>query len=604
MGSSGIPNPFQAPTPQGAPVQGGVVGPNASLAMKQQPGAQIAQAMQQMLTGYVSGKQAREQHYDQKYQQAVQDIVNGTNPNPDYHEIMKWAKLSGRPINMKVNPAEAQAQGAVQQSADQTKSAMMQDQSQAYQGGQPIQAPAGSPAAGQGMPPQGQAPAQQGMMSKLLHGTNIPDGTAMEGMLRGMQGVGQSAGGGVGAAGRAKESSLLDQQMHNAAAKMGFSHDESMIPVYTQVLKKALGGDPQSMQMLDSLGIGKSNPLNDYKAMVQLANPQASPEEVNQQAGEMGLQMQMGLPQFRMKMYELAAAPDRLAMFGNDFGKSFANLQDPVNGPAAGMTPLQQSQLAEADSKQATKTEAYASAHGKYYNELMDQYPDAPPSLLNIYANAKAAGQDETASAVSKFIGGDVSSKQPARYKTKNQWESTRFDQRMNFDYTSYNGNLGVRTKELDNQKLNTVLGALRENPTAKAALSIVEHQGDHSGDEVRGAYQTLQQQSQNLKDLKVDYNGKELPITNPQDLMMNYTYSFGGTPGGGWAYGHPSLSPAPPPKSDLQKFYAPPPPSPTGAIGPTGAVGSSSDSTHQLIKNLAPGEQEALQVPNFLRVQ
>jgi hypothetical protein len=522
MGGFQVPiTPQQVAAPQG--VQGGVVGTNPTAQNRVPQSTQVVQGLQQLMTGFVGMQRANEDHYKQKVYSAVQDIANGLNPNPDYDEIMKWAKKANMGFKTDLTPAQADFQKTnfQQQQYQQTLAQAQQAAQQNASGvtGMPPQAPGpmGSPgqpgvaAPGVVAPPSPQN-APPGFLDRVKHmlgmqvsdPANYPSPSAQSPFgqqLQSMAGAVQQSGGGMSAQlARQGEQSVLAANVAKAAGKLGIAHNESMIPVYQQTFQKALGGDLNAMTMLRRLDIFKGVPIDEAASLYKAENPGDSDYNANAQAAKLLLWQQGGGPALQLKIADLAK--DMIPRFGGDAGKAMQYTMSLYSGANSGLKPGLTYE--EFDKKTAAES------------KVIDRYPTAPVGMAKMYGDAVMAGKSDLASTLLDFLS--------SHYKTSGQVSQSQFQQTLSKDYSQISATNQVENDRVAAEMLGHYIKAIDtlEEPH-KAVLNDPKADEHYTQSQMESAYARLSDLQNSLAGKTIKINGKETQLAPLEDIL-NHT--------------------------------------------------------------------------------
>lgn len=516
MGFPGLNLPQQVPAPQGP--QGGVVGPNPT-AMNRDPHAdQIVKGLGQLMTGYVGMQEAVKQHYGQKLDDAMLQIANGLNPNPDYDELMKWAKKSGRPYKTDMTSAELQQQNILNQQQkyqDTVAQAQQNTQQMSSQvSGLPPQAPGlmGSPgqpgvaAPGVVSPPSPQR-APLGFMDRLRQmagmaptGAGAPQVSAQSPFGHALQQLNQSAqsqGGAAGALGRGLQDSVLAHNMQQAAGKLGIAHDQSMAPVYSQLFQKALGGDLNTMTMMRRLGIFKDVPIDEMASLYKAENPGVPDSVANAHGASTLLWQQGGGPALQLKIADLAK--DMIPRFGGDAGVAMSYTQGLFTGQRTGAQP----------GRTAEEFDKFASGSAK----MAERFPAAPTGLIEMYANAKMAGKDSLAGDVLDFLS--------SHYKTQGQIGQSQFQSTLAKDYSQIASQNQIGNRDADAAMLRAYTGAIDtlEGP-AKEILNDPKRTEHYTQKQINEAAERRSDLMNSLAGTPIKIGGFERPLAPLEEIL------------------------------------------------------------------------------------
>lgn len=507
---------YQIPAQPGSP--GSVVGPNYGAQAMQPQGAQIAQGISQLLTGLVTAKQSIETHNRQKYEDAIQQIANGTLPNPDYDQIMKWAKKGGIPMKTDLTPAELQGIQQTQAQAQQQK----QFQALALSGapgmpgvadaaGQAAAAPPPGPALMTGQsPPPGFMQRVRDLMSG--GGPNAPQRSIQSPMgqyLTGLNQAAQSQGGAAGALAMQKEMPTLQANVERALAKLKITSTNGIEPLMLKALAGAKNGDPESLTMLHRLDVMKGVPVDELAYAMAKAHPELSLSDVNKEAATMLFYLQGGGPALKAKMFDMA---DKGAeRFGGDMQKSIAYYGGlfsgkPVPGLQPSMTPKEFGEYTESLKK------------------VSDRYPAAPLHLAQFYADSKMSGRTELASNTLDFL--------QAHYKGSSEIAGSQFQQRLALDRDQLDQQMKIQNMQDANEQIKIYMQALDQS--TGPWKEIMAHPDKYSEAERKSAATEMLARFNKLAGTTVKINGKEqtlLPwsvLQSTNNLIMDDKYSLG----------------------------------------------------------------------------
>lgn len=490
--------------------------------------AQMMQAMGQLATGAANFHEGIKRHNLQKYQAAVQGIVDGTNPNPDYKQILEWGKKAGLPIKTDVTQDDIQAQKMTkyQQQVDAQKAAV------APFAGVPgalgaMSQPGGLPQGQPPSPPQTQAP--PGFMQRMLQGgqrfmgmnggrppvdINSPAGQ----FLQKLNAARQRQGGLPNDVNNQEDLKQLNVELQKATGKLGLQVNFNNMQMTGSIFQKMLQGDPAATQLLFKTGAIKDTPIDTYEAAIQAANPDMPLTDVRKTAGQTALYMSTGGPELKAKLFDLA--DKNKTAFGNNTMRSLAFLQDPTN-------PQNQPGLTAEDSKNLWD------GMGK----VLDAYTGVPLNLVSQMGTAQMRGDTDTSNKIQDFIS--------KNYPRQNTTTTGLENRRLNQDYTNILGTLAIRGKEAETGRL----GKLIDGAEALGAIpkEMIEHKDKYTPQQYIDAMRQAATENNAVADLLNQYGLPAAPKSQVREM--------GGAERGANIFGPatPTLGGVPAPQSFMQ---------------------------------------------------
>lgn len=529
----GIQAPQQVQATPG--VQGGVVGTNPTVANRDPHADQVVKGLTQLMSGFVGMKQATEQHYGDKLDKKMVELSNGLDPNPDWNEIMKWAKRSGRGYKTDITPGEAQFQKQnyqVTQYQDAVAQAQQQAQALASQSsGMVPQAPGPSGSPGQlgaaapgvqALPPASSG-APPGFVDKLRQfmgmkatNPNMPQTSQDSPFGQQLQALGQAGqvGGGMpGQVARQGAQSVLGANVAQAAGKLGIAHDQAMAPVYSQVFHQALGdpSDPQTTAantMLRRLDVFKGVPVDEVADLYTKERPGISPATANQKAAQLLLWQQGGGPALQLKMGDLAK--DMIPRFGGDAQKSMSYVMGLYSGQDTGLRP----------GLTAEEVDKKTSAEDKMFKEL----PNAPMNLIQMYGDAKMSGQSKLADNLSEFLtshyktSGEVAQGQ---YGSTLANEKNQFQQKLKQDYTQIASQNAIGNDRNDAEMFSHYTKALDQ--LSEDSRAILKNPKEYTPDQLDKAKDELSDIHNKLAGTKVKLRDGETQLAPLEEILARH---------------------------------------------------------------------------------
>lgn len=387
-----------------------------------QPSAvgQIAEGLDKFMKSYFGSKTAVQEHYKQKFTDAVSGIREGLyNPQTvDYEEIMKWGKKAGLPLRTEA-PTPQETQYHEQQKA--------YDSAMASQNSLPanVMNAAAQPSPVPGMGQMGVNPGMQSLLMQGAPGVQVgppqaPPPQAQPGFLdklKGMVGMSQAqrapvsmqspTGQYLQALAQASQAGApmnptnvaqqgrISQMMANMEEKSGIPLKQAGMNTQRQLLQlgeQARMGDPQAIDMAVRSGIMKNVGIDEIASLFShTAPPGTPPEEIYGQAGKMALFGHFGLPMMT-KMQEWA----------KDLMPRFVGQPD----PAAASRSYVQSMM---NGTQPTAKPGRTMEEMKTYNDslesVMKHYPTLPVAYANALNMATLVGDNEGRSKIMEAIG-------------------------------------------------------------------------------------------------------------------------------------------------------------------------------------------------------
>jgi hypothetical protein len=424
-------------------------GPQGQLRTAPSRGSSIAQAMQQLMTGAVNFHEGLKKHNLQLYQNAVQSIVDGTNPNPDYKKILEWGKKAGLPIKTEVTPEDAQAQMMTRyqnQAAPQNQAAGLQGGIPGMPGVNPqqLQAPGQPP-----MPPTaGPGPAPPSRLMRIFQGAqrymgmnggqqpvdvNSPAGQLLQNLAKA-----RGAAGGLPAElqGQAQDT-ILSQELAKLTKNLGLQNAKNGLQLSGSIFQGALQGDPKSTEILHKFGQLQQTPIDTIERAIQLANPSMPLAEVQKQAGSFSMYLQNGGPVLKGKMIDLSK--DMSKNFGNNPLKAMQFLQDPTD-------PTNQPALSAED------FDKLWSGVGK----VQDAMTGVPSNVAGAYGMAVVHGKDDLANTLLDWMS--------KTYPRQNTTDANLRQQQISNDFTGIRGNLFIGQQRADTERLSGLLKGLDDS--------------------------------------------------------------------------------------------------------------------------------------------
>jgi hypothetical protein len=410
-------------------------------------GSEIAKAMQQLITGAANFHEGIKKHNLQLYQNAVQSIVDGTNPNPDYKKILEWGRKAGLPIKTEVTPEDVQAQKVTQY---QNQAAPQQATAQMLQGGGIPGMPGVNP---QQLQPPGppQAPPPQQPPSRLMRifqgaqrymgmnggqqpvDVNSPAGQMLQNLAKA-----RGVAGGLPAElqGQAQDT-ILSQELAKLTKNLGLQNAKNGLHLAGSIFQGALQGDPKSTELLYKFGQLQQTPVDTFERAIQLANPGMPMGEVQKQAGSLSLYLQTGGPTLKAKMLDLAK--DLSPHFADNPMKAMQFLNDPTD---PGNQPTMN-----------------AEEFDKFWNgvgKVQDAMTGVPTNLAAAYGASVMQGKQSTADQLLDFMS--------KNYPRQNTTDANLRQQQISNDFTGIRGNLFIGQQRADTERLSGLLKGLDDS--------------------------------------------------------------------------------------------------------------------------------------------
>lgn len=519
MGGLPFPNFAQIPGQIGG-AQGPTYGPQGpGLTNNPNAGAiapQIMQGLSALLQGLWQGKQAKKQEDMQTVQQGIQMAQAGL--PVDYKKWGQAAKAVGLPLDFEGDQRVQQSQQAQPNPQQQLlmggggtdKYALMQQGAQGPQLG-----PGGTPT----MMPSAQAPQQPGILSRMLQGMGLqrPQINMSSPGIMGLQRIQQQALERQDALHKLEMGGIdLAELKQNLEKTLGLkweqmSYEQQMM--IADLTKKAVAGDPEAIKIGVVSGILPQTKIGDLMSLAKMMSPPGtSPDQVNQRAGAIAMQAQM-MP---FTQHLLTLAKDMAPRFGGDPGKAIQYFMGLMNGQPTGLTPS----MTPEEKKQI------ADAASPIMKDLFQRYPTAPSNIIAMAGWAKAQGNEDVLQSLLGVLN---------KYPTVGSVEQGNWEKRFGFDVTSKAAELNLQRQGLENEMLKTALGAGGDQ--IKTAMETLRTKG-LSDDAYAAAQKQISDITQNLSGLKVKYNGVEVPIYNPLEVITQ------GSKGSGLSWAFNALNP------------------------------------------------------------